>query len=245
MNVKLLLTAATSGNLNEVKRLLSSGGGMMDANTTVDETEASCLHYATLAGHLNVVQWLLSSDGGKMDANTTVDENGLSCLHFAASAGHLNVVQWLLSSGGGKMDANKTVTIDGSSCLHHAASRGHLHVVQWLLSSDGGKMQSLVNSSAMRASGAKTPLSLAIEHSHTAVFRCLREHGATIPSSHVKRICHVCMTRATSPTQLLCCAACKSNEKKKNEFVPRYCSRACQIIAWQTGHKIECQQQQE
>jgi ankyrin repeat protein len=162
-------------------------------------------------------------------------------LLWAAVEGHLNVVQWLLSSEGGKTDAVKTLDKNGASCLHHAASGGHLNVMQWLLSSNGGNMQSLVNSSGTCPPGV-TSLFFAIKNSHTAVFRCLREHGATIPLSHFKRICHVCMTSATSPTQLLCCAGCKA-KKKKNELIPRYCSRTFQKIAWKTGHKIECQQE--
>ncbi|KAL3280287.1 hypothetical protein HHI36_017777 [Cryptolaemus montrouzieri] len=103
---KDLLKAASDGDVDEIRRLLSEGAPftadwfLLNARTKVDRTP---LHMAAYEGHLNIVELFLMDD---CEVDCT-DLLGMTPLHWAAQNGHANVVQALLKAGADKNIANK------------------------------------------------------------------------------------------------------------------------------------------
>ena len=87
-----MFSAAASGDLDEVKRLVLDCG--VDPKIK-DEEGDTPLHYAALEGHLDIVKLLLEHGA---DPNVK-DGFGETPLHFAALEGHLDVAKLLLEHG--------------------------------------------------------------------------------------------------------------------------------------------------
>jgi ankyrin repeat protein len=87
-----LFSAAASGDLDEVKRLVLDCGVDPKIKDILGRTP---LHHAASNGHLNVVEFLLEHGA---DPNIG-DKNGNTPLHYAASGGHLDVVKLLRERG--------------------------------------------------------------------------------------------------------------------------------------------------
>ena len=116
-----LLCAAERGNIEEVKRLLSSG--LLDVNSLKDGTTP--LHEAARDGHTDVVQLLLNRGADKNKESMF----GSTPLHRAALNNHKHIVQLLLNSGAYRHKADES----GNTPLSIAIQFGHKDVVQLLL----------------------------------------------------------------------------------------------------------------
>ena len=103
-----LMTAASSGDANELQTLLDAGA---DVNATGDDGETALMAAAT-RGHSEAAQTLL--DAGA-DVNASAD-NGETALMYAALRGHPDTVQALLDAGA-NVDARD---INGETALMHA-----------------------------------------------------------------------------------------------------------------------------
>ncbi len=86
-----LLRASSSGDLDEVTRLVESGADLYTTNTF----EQTALHLATQSGEIEVVRYLLSAG---MDVNTP-GRFGTSAITIAAAAGNLGLVELFVEKG--------------------------------------------------------------------------------------------------------------------------------------------------
>ena len=121
--------ASSEGNVEEAKRLLSSG--MVDVNFVNGHSsrmESTSLGEAALWGHKKVVQLLL--DEGAV--TNKADGGGRTATQAAVAKGFKDVVELLLPR---RADPNETRE-DGCTLLHMAACMEHAEVVKVLL--DGG-----------------------------------------------------------------------------------------------------------
>jgi len=87
-----LFSAAATGDLDEVKRLVLDCGVDPNVKDKVGETP---LHYAAERGHLDVVKLLLEHGA---DPNVQ-DNDGWTPLHYAAKKCHVDVARVLLDHG--------------------------------------------------------------------------------------------------------------------------------------------------
>jgi hypothetical protein len=125
-----LLTAAESGDLTEVKRLLNEDGVSVKVTNKAGYT---VLLWSCLYGMLPIVKWLLSKEGGS--SIDEVNKRGMTALLLAAMHGRENTLQWLLSEEGGASIEEKSNA--GHTALLLGAWNGQLTVVQWLLEHGG------------------------------------------------------------------------------------------------------------
>ena len=145
-NDKKLWNISRKGNVDEVKRLLSSGG-WIDVNCVDGSDQNTPLIRATWGNHKDVAQVLLNR-GAEVDK---ANKHGLTALHAAAKSVYKDMVQVLLDGGAEhSREDNK-----GQTPLHLASISGHPNVVQLLLAK--GADRNKVNRSG------KTPLHLATE----------------------------------------------------------------------------------
>ena len=193
-----LLSAAESGDLGTVQRMLQAGA---DVNTTGDHTMPygeTPLHLAAEAGHREVVALLLEK-GARIDQENF---NGETPLAVAAWRGHLDVVALLLAKGA---EVNQRIGNNGETALHMAALGGHRDVAALLLeegtaidqATSSGTTPLLVAASEGRrelvalllAKGAainranssgQTPLAAAAWNGHREVVALLLEKGAAV-----------------------------------------------------------------
>ncbi|XP_039739520.1 protein phosphatase 1 regulatory subunit 12B isoform X6 [Pteropus medius] len=87
----VFLAACSSGDTDEVKRLLARGADINTAN--VDGLTA--LHQACIDENFDMVRFLVES-GADVDQQ---DNEGWTPLHAAASCGHLNIAEYFLTHG--------------------------------------------------------------------------------------------------------------------------------------------------
>jgi len=121
-----LLSAALSGNLEEIKTLCSDPA--VDVNW-LDEDGFTPLFCACQEGHPLIVEHLLAHP--KIDPNLSSNK-GATPLLIACQNGHKEVVSMMLADP--RVDPNKPFQ-DQSTPLWYACQNGHLAVVQLLLAS--------------------------------------------------------------------------------------------------------------
>lgn len=151
---KACLTAARSGHLDIVKRLLAAG---VNGQAT--------LQAAAKGGRLDVVKGLLAAG---VNANARpANEYGQTALQAAAEGGHPDTVKSLLAAGA---DVNAPVGLYGRTALQTAAEGGHLDVVERLLAAGADV--------STPGKYGRTALQAAIENGHKQVIETLLAAGA-------------------------------------------------------------------
>ncbi len=188
--------AVASGNIDEVKRLISEGADINAKN----EDGRTPLHLAANRGPGDLIEFLVShgadrnvkdvrgqiplheaSKSGNVDAarlligndatiNTQSEEWESTPLHCAASKGHREVVELLVANGAHLEDRN----FHGQTPLHLAAYRDRRAVVNTLLA-NGADIEA-------RTKYDRTPLAMAIaiDNSHIEMAELLLDKGANI-----------------------------------------------------------------
>jgi ankyrin repeat protein len=155
-------TAATVGDLAQVKELLAAGAPV-DAPGYEERTP---LMSAAEHGHVDVALYLMTK-GANGQAS---DRFGVTALLFAALAGDLGLVEALTEAGADVNGGDKALRYGDWTPLQAAAGKGHLQVVEKLLG---------LGAEVDRAGeGGSTPLSGAAAAGHEDVARMLLEHGA-------------------------------------------------------------------
>ena len=185
--------AAQSGDIEQVRRLVSLGADLETRN----ETGATALMLASQNGHGETASLLLSNGA---DVNVKADD-GVTALIVAALYGHAEVVSLLLSSGA---EVNAELN-GGGTALYASSQNGHAEVVSLLLSSgaevnaernDGrtplyvasqegrAEVVSLLLSNGadvnMEITGGATPLFVASEYGHAEIVSPLLSNGADV-----------------------------------------------------------------
>ena len=113
--------AARSGDVNQLKSLLDSGGNLEDR----DGTQETPLLSAALAGQAVVVEELLKRGADVAARN----DRGLTALHAAAYGGSLESVTLLVNAGAAVNDADDKFKV---TPLIMASEENHADVVQFL-----------------------------------------------------------------------------------------------------------------
>ena len=179
VNSSALITAAFSGDLNQVNDLLAAGA---DVNVKGADGRTPLME-ACYGGHAQVVHVLL--DHG---ANVSFKKNdGATALAFAQGGKHQEIVQMLdqvgqLITASGKGDQKEVKALidkgasvnargqDGRTALMEAAYGGHTEVVKLLLEKGA-------DVTAVKDDGA-TALSLTQDASHREIHQILLDKGA-------------------------------------------------------------------
>jgi ankyrin repeat protein len=159
-DVKAIIEAAETGNLEEVRRLVQQDRGLMDAASTTDTP----LTAAALGGHVGVIRYLLE-EGAQLGLR---DPDGWTALDVACFRGHLGAVCVLLAHGA---DAVAPGT-EARTPLMRASQEGHADVVALLLAHGCGD----IDHQDDQNSGAA--LDFACDRGHTGVVRALLGAGA-------------------------------------------------------------------
>ncbi|WP_264705088.1 ankyrin repeat domain-containing protein [Wolbachia endosymbiont (group A) of Gymnosoma rotundatum] len=171
-----LLEAAKSGDINEVKRLISEG-----ANVNAVKDLYTPLYWAAKNNHFNIVEVLLDNGAYVDGVNYSMERDVLtllqekeaeyckSSLHLAARLGNLEAVKDLLGKGANVNAQNDT----RETPLHVAAKKGHKDVVEALLNVNG------INVNAQDKYDS-TPLHRAAKEVHKDVVEALLDKGANV-----------------------------------------------------------------
>lgn len=153
--VRDLCSAASQGNVEELKRIIATSGA--DAASHSDYDHRTPLHLASAGGHLEAVKYLCSlpevnvnsqdryhqtpaheaRQNGFLDVleflqgqgATTVQRNVGFTLCKAAAEGNISKLEEMLQTG---VSLN-TCDYDGRTAVHLCASNGHFRVLQWLV----------------------------------------------------------------------------------------------------------------
>ncbi|MCL2335302.1 MAG: ankyrin repeat domain-containing protein, partial [Endomicrobia bacterium] len=119
----LLMAAASSGNFELVKFLVSKGANVK----AKDESGETPLHYAAWKGNFEMTKFLVDSGA---DVNTIYAANGgLTPLSCAAESGNMEVIKYLVEHGAKVYFENIEKTI--ASPLRSAAYRGHFEAFKY------------------------------------------------------------------------------------------------------------------
>ncbi|KAG7124922.1 Ankyrin repeat domain-containing protein 50 like [Verticillium longisporum] len=159
-----IITAAASGNTDELQRELDKG---TNANASDHEYQRTPLYWAVLGGHDATVQLLLSHGA---NSNTPEPAGGKTPLLVAVAGtkgGHKSVVRRLLGAGAD----TDTPDMSGDTPLIVAARNGKIDMMELLL--DGGADPDIRDWRR-----GQTALSLAAEAGHDGMVDLLCRHGA-------------------------------------------------------------------
>ncbi|XP_026414186.1 26S proteasome non-ATPase regulatory subunit 10-like [Papaver somniferum] len=126
-----ILTAATKGELNGLKKLLAKCDDGRGLATTVrnvkDDNGVGVIHFAAIEGKLNVLKYLIEELG--LDVNTKDEKRDSPLLH-ATLDGNINTIEYLLGKGADPKSSN----FKGYTPLHAAAEKGYTEILTRLLS---------------------------------------------------------------------------------------------------------------
>ena len=165
-----LCRASGDGNIEEVRRLLSSG--MLDVNAVEGKSMETPLGLAAQMGHEDVVQLLL--DGGAKPDKTDLHDSSTP-LHQAVKGGHSGVVKRLLDGGAEPNYPNFFEDTRRITPLHLAVTMGHNEM-------SGGVIEVLLKGGADPNLGSKwdgkTPLHSAAICGNLSAVKLLIENGA-------------------------------------------------------------------
>ena len=177
-----LFSAAASGDLDEVKRLVVGCG--VDPNVKEDDYGATPLHVAAEYGYSEIVEVLLEHGA----APNIREKYGDTPLHYAAMFGNSKVVEVLLEHGADPNARNNF----GRTPLHYAAAFDYPKVVKLLHKKDLSDYDA-------------TPLQGAAEFNYPEVVKLLLDHGANpniqenrygwTPLHYAAENCHVDVAR--------------------------------------------------
>jgi ankyrin repeat protein len=138
-----LQDAARSGNIEQIKNLLSNG---IKVDAKDEKYGATALHWAAVKGHKDIAKLLLTKSANVNMKNT----GGDMPLHLAVAFCHKEVAEILITYGA---DVNETRK-EGSSPLHTAVERCSKTMVEFLISK-GANINAQVKYGQMRG---QTPL---------------------------------------------------------------------------------------
>lgn len=191
--VTQLILASSSGKLDEVKELVSSG--LNPSSRNVDNRTP--LHFAASEGHLDIVKYLIEEKNVEVNVG---DRHGNTPLFEAINGEHNEIVEYIKSKGGDLIprsnashdlceavlsgDLSKVKSLiesgidinapdaQGSTALHIASSNGKVDITQLLI--DSGAQINITNRFGY------TPLQDAIRNNQTEVAELLRKNGAVV-----------------------------------------------------------------
>ncbi len=121
-NKKLMICAASSGNLDMV-RWLEKQGGVFDPK---DSKSDEILSAAVSSGSLDLVKWLVERG---FDINVQSEYYREPIIHLAAESGNLDLVKWLSEQGADVNARNRL----GNPVIFPAAESGNLKLIKWLI----------------------------------------------------------------------------------------------------------------
>eukprot|EP00210_Caulerpa_lentillifera_P001283 g1237.t1 len=136
---ELLILAASTGFISEVKQLISEGASVH----CTDKEGKPLLHFPAAKGKLDVIN-LLISKGCDLDCE---DKQGRTALHYACSENAHEVVKLLIKSG----TWLDTYDINDDTALHLAIRGNHVQCVKQLIM--GGAQTSIINNRGLTALG--------------------------------------------------------------------------------------------
>lgn len=148
---------ASSGNLDEVKKLLDNG---IDPNSQ-DGRGWSPLMWAAAEGHLHVVELLLEHGA---DPNI-INYLGRSAIMYASNYGFYEIAKALIEKGA---ILNPLMKFNDNPPLSAAANQGHLEIVRMLVENGANVMHKDKENN-------KTALDIAMEAGHGDVAKYLRQ----------------------------------------------------------------------
>jgi ankyrin repeat protein len=167
-----LLTAATSGHDETVKRLLAGGADVRQ----VDSFDGQfALLMASENGHADCVRLLLAAGADVNQTNTT---NGTTPLWSASANGHAEIVRLLIEAGAGVDFINPE---QGSFPLLMAAQVGHHATVEELL-------QAGANPNLASPMSGNLPLHLAVQTGDAGIVGLLVAAGAQPEHTHPRTV---------------------------------------------------------
>jgi ankyrin repeat protein len=192
-------TACAEGNLEELKRLHSTGKA--DVNATEPEEGDTLLGVACRFGQQIIAEWLVKHGAKVEQANSA----GEAPLHECCLRGNLALVQWILpllpkescdvKAGNGMTPlafacmggfteiskalhkagaSEKVLDVEAHSLLHLTCCNGNLDAAKWAYSVLGA------DSHAAKDSAGRTALHLACGQGELATVQWLHECGATL-----------------------------------------------------------------
>jgi uncharacterized protein len=153
--------AASSGNLNELKKRIEQNGDIEELKGMAAQTALlmACSH-----DQLDSAKILLEA-GANVHAQTSRNSPGLKAMHYAAGNGNTALMKLLLMHGA-EIDA---ISDTGGTPLHSAAYYGKLAAVKWLVAN--GADISIKN----RQKQPKAARQLAQANKHAEVTSYLKE----------------------------------------------------------------------
>mmetsp|Transcript_8890 Transcript_8890/g.28218 ORF Transcript_8890/g.28218 Transcript_8890/m.28218 type:complete len:213 (-) Transcript_8890:60-698(-) len=162
LTAETLLESAETGDLETVKRIISSGAVDIDA---VDEVDSySALMMSAEAGHLDIVK-ALKEAGAQIEIR---DSYGRTPLYAAAVAGHIDVVSYLVRVAGADVAA---LDCENRSVLWACCAVRRVDIAAVLLESEKCNLNSVAGS-------GETAIDFAVKHGHAEVAEFLRGQGA-------------------------------------------------------------------
>mmetsp|Transcript_9695 Transcript_9695/g.11043 ORF Transcript_9695/g.11043 Transcript_9695/m.11043 type:complete len:561 (-) Transcript_9695:1334-3016(-) len=151
---KILFQAASSGNVDLLRYLMSNGAA---SHINEGSDAGTALHGATFARSPDCVKLLLDF-GAQVDVT---DSNGMTSLVVAAGLGATAIVSALLDAGADPLKAMN----DGTTALHSAATTGNMETLAALVqnSSKHSKLKELLEA---KNGHSQTAVEVALESKH-------------------------------------------------------------------------------